>query len=149
MTTFTAQLKAFADKTKAQLDDVVGNVVVGMAESILLRSPVGNPDLWKSPAPKGYIGGHFRANWQLGLGEWPTATISGIDDSPGGGETLNRIRARIPADAAGKVYYIANLLPYANALEYGHSTQAPQGMVGLTVVQFDSIVTAAVQDTKS
>jgi len=35
-------------------------------------------------------------------------------------------------------------VPYARALEEGHSRQAPQGVVGLTVIQYQRIVDDAV-----
>lgn len=146
MTSFAAQIKAFADKTKEELDDTVALTVVKMAESVIKRSPVGNPSLWKSEAPKGYVGGHFRANWQLGIGEPAVGLVAGVDRS--GEQTLGKIAMEIPPDAAGRIYYICNNLPYARRLEYGHSTQAPQGMVGLTITQFQGVVSSAVSEAK-
>jgi hypothetical protein len=46
---------------------------------------------------------------------------------------------------AGHVHYIANNLPYAQALEDGHSTQSPpNAMVGLTVLKFQAIADVAI-----
>jgi hypothetical protein len=68
--------------------------------------------------------GLFRANWQASL------------DQPYTGATKTANRAGsidhvIPfAKAAnGHVFYLTNKVPYAQALEYGHSQQAPSGMV--------------------
>jgi hypothetical protein len=55
----------------------------------------------------------------------------------------------LPKDAAGKVHYITNNLPYAWRLEHGHSKQAPAGMVGLTVVEFAGIVDKAANDVRT
>ena len=44
---------------------------------------------------------------------------------------------------AGDVFYITNNLPYAMAIEMGHSQQAPQGMVRTTAEEFaDAVKTA-------
>ena len=68
--------------------------------------------------------GLFRANWQATLDQPYTGAV----------KTANRqgsIDHVIPlAKAAnGHVFYLTNKLPYAQALEYGHSAQAPDGMV--------------------
>ncbi len=44
-----------------------------------------------------------------------------------------------------KDIYIMNNLPYARALEYGHSKQAPAGVVRITLAEVDSYVEAAVR----
>lgn len=140
---FTLDLQKFAAKTKAKADDAVGNIVVRVAQELDKRSPVGDGAYWISPPPKGYIGGHFRANWQLGVGVLPRGERAGVD--PNGTVALPAIIAEIPEQAAGKVYFLANNTPYARRLEDGWSRQAPQGMVGLTAVMFQSIVNDAVR----
>ena len=50
----------------------------------------------------------------------------------------------IPGNAFGHVYYLMNNAPYANALENGHSMQAPAGVVGLTVAAWEIIVADSV-----
>ena len=153
MGSFALDLQRFADKCKERADDAVGNIIVRIAAEVDKRSPVGNPDAWseefKAVATElgwigpGYIGGHFRANWQLGVGAMPMGEIPGVDRT--GEKTQGRIIAEIPDQAAGKVYYIANNVPYAQRLEYGYSKQAPSGIVGLTVTMFQDIVREAVE----
>lgn len=143
MGSFTLDLQRFAEKCAERADDAVGNIVVRIAAELDKRSPVGDATYWKNPPPAGYIGGHFRANWQLGVGAMPMGEIPGVDRT--GEETQGRIMAEIPEQAAGKVYYIANNAPYAQRLEYGWSRQAPQGLVGLTVTMFQDIVRDAVE----
>jgi hypothetical protein len=55
----------------------------------------------------------------------------------------------IPEEAAGHVFHIANNLPYATRLKYDWSTQAPQGIVGLTVIAFEVIVGGIVAELKA
>lgn len=143
---FSLQLQKFAEKAGARADEAVSRIVIASAAKIDARSPVGNPELWKHPAPAGYVGGHFRANWQLGINELPRNELPGVDAS--GGETQAKLVAEVPDKAAGNVYYIANNVPYALRLEYGWSSQAPQGMVGLVATEMGKIVSQAVAGAK-
>ncbi|TLP74743.1 hypothetical protein FEA48_11045 [Pseudomonas nitroreducens] len=88
--------------------------------------------------PAGYVGGHFRANWQFGIGSAPGGEVDGID--PSGGATASRLVMEITALRAGEDAYLVNNTPYAIPLEYGHSTQAPAGMVRLAAADFGRIV---------
>lgn len=144
---FADDINKFAKKAIKNGDQVVRKTVVDITKSIMEMSPVGDPSQWQYPhAPKGYSGGHFRANWQLSIGSLPSGIIDGIDKS--GDKTLNKANALIPMDAAGKVYFFANNLPYADALEHGHSKQAPYGMVGLTKLKFRNIIDRATGELK-
>lgn len=140
MATFTLQLQQFADKTKAKADDLVGLVVVKIAQRLDERSPVGDATYWKSKPPKGYVGGFFRGSWMLGVGNVPSGRGT-ID--PSGAATVERIVAEVPADAAGKLFYLANTAPYGERIEEGWSRQAPSGLVALTALEFSSVVAQA------
>lgn len=156
-TTFALQLKAFADKAGAAADLVVKKVVIDMGTRVVERSPVGNRELWADNKvrmekglplqPKGYIGGRFRANWQYGNytgGGLPMSSLPDIDAS--GQVSIDRITSGVPSDAAGMIHVLRNNLPYALRLEEGWSTQAPAGMVGITVREFQAIVDKAVKE---
>jgi hypothetical protein len=138
---FADSLQAFATKTKGKLDDTVTGVVTELSSRVIHRTPVGDPKLWKNPPPKDYVPGRARGNWQLEVGGMPSSETGRLDKV--GEVTLGAITARIPAQSAGRVYFIANLVPYGPRLEDGWSTQAPAGMVGLTAIEFPQIVAAA------
>jgi hypothetical protein len=138
MTTFELDLQKFAAKAKSRADSVVHGIVAEITAKIDERSPVGDAKYWKRPPPPGYIGGHFRGNWQLGVDSYPGGTLSRID--PTGTATVAAIIGAIPAQAAGHVFTIANNLPYAVRLEEGWSHQQPEGIVGRTAVEFQIIV---------
>lgn len=141
---FSDEIAKFAKKATSAGDFIVRDAMFKIMKSIDDRSPVGNPTgggkggvpPWKSAPPIGYVGGHFRANWQLGIGTMPTGEIPGTAHEG----ALEKEQAKIPTKAAGKVYYYANNVPYAQVLEDGHSLQAPYGMVGLTKIQFQDII---------
>ena len=84
--------------------------------------------------PEGYVGGRFKNNWYVGLDSQPTET-NDIPDASGQGSN-SRGLAVLEVFRVGQVnsIYFTNNLPYAQALEDGHSKQAPGGMVGLTAL---------------
>lgn len=126
---FSLQLATFAKKAGANADLVVRKVVLDVGKSVVEKSPVDT--------------GRFRANWQHSVGESNDATSEAVD--PSGSATIATLGASIAATpAAGQTHYLTNSLPYAIPLENGHSKQAPAGMVGITVVEYQSFVDSAV-----
>jgi len=148
---FTLQLGAFVNAYRARAYDVVREVVIEVAKNLEKASPVGNRELWAAnikrkarglpPLPEGYVGGTFRHNWQYGndLSGVPTGVLVGTEN-----DSVERISAQIPAvGAANMKHTLINNTAYALELERGHSGQAPQGMVGLAVVEFQDAVDKA------
>jgi hypothetical protein len=141
---FALAISKFAAKAEANADKVVANVVLEVRNRLVLRSPVDT--------------GRFRSNWFISEGQRASGTTSATTpDAEQGIATLEK--------AAGKLFFIQNNLPYGPTLEYGgypnppksktgktidgFSTQAPAGMVGLTVLEFASITDAEVQKVKT
>lgn len=91
---------------------------------------------------QGYVGGRFRANWVMTVTTAPTGTTEDVD--PSGAATMAKHQVVASAAAMGNVYWLLNNLPYAIPLEHGHSTQAPEGMVGITAARFQEFVRKAV-----
>jgi hypothetical protein len=145
MAQFELDLKRLVSELKSNADLVVRRIIFGVAERIDMRSPVGNPELWKNAAPKGYVGGHFRANWQLGVNRVPEGEIVGEDKD--GKKTQEAIKSSVPTPSYGPpVYYLVNNVPYAIRLEEGWSKQAPpQGIVQLTVIEYQNVVREAIR----
>lgn len=144
--TFTVALKKFAEKAKGNADKVVRKTILDMGSSLVLKSPVGNAALWSPqslPAPAGYVGGRFRANWQYGVGEPNRAIVNKVD--PSGELAIAGIVGKLEPGALGKVHWLTNSLAYGPRLEDGYSTQAPSGMVALTVLQFRNFIKEAVR----
>lgn len=146
---FGLDISAFVAKAKANMNAVTRKVVLDVGTSLVEKTPVGDGALWKHPPPKGYVGGRARANWSYQentLAEVLDAAYLAAD--PSGRETIARIASSIPNIAAGKIHFLVNRLPYIQRLEGGWSTQAPNGMVALTVIEFRNIVAAAVAEVK-
>lgn len=84
--------------------------------------------------PERYVGGRFKNNWYVGFDSQPTESNDTPDASGQGSNS--RGLAVLEVFRVGHVssIYFTNNLPYAQALENGHSSQAPGGMVGLTAL---------------
>jgi hypothetical protein len=147
MAAFADQINSFVSQTKARLNLATGYVVSDLAARIDERSPVGNPAAWVRPPPPDYKPGAFRGNWQLGVDSVPSGETGRID--PSGETTQAALRAAIPEQAGGHIYYITNNRVYGPRLEDGWSSQAPAGMVGITALEFPQVVRAAAERAKA
>lgn len=119
------------------VQQVQRKVALDLLTRVVNKSPVGNPSLWKRPAPKGYAGGTFRNFWQVNL-------TGQVPDPPDTRPTANAVeagRAAIATMAPFQTSYIVNGMPYAERLNQGWSTQAPAGFLELAVEE----VTSALQ----
>ena len=129
---FSKDINKFVNKTTTKTDDVFRKTALGVFGAVVKATPVGDPDLWNGKkAPPGYVGGHARANWQMGINTIPVGEVDGtsIPNPPNTGA----VKAR-------DVVYITNNVPYIEALEHGHSKQAAAGMVKVTLLQFKGLV---------
>lgn len=135
MSAFMKSINAFVDKSKA---DMVTVVKVGCAQIInefIDMSPVGQPSIWQSKPPKGYIGGRFRANWQVTFNTPSVMEIRTAKDDPTGQVALEEGTEKAMTFNLGvDAVYFTNNVPYAYRLEMGHSTQAPNGVVRIAAL---------------
>jgi hypothetical protein len=97
-------------------------------------------------AGQGYVGGRFRGNWQFSIDAPATGELDRID--PSGSQAIADLQAQVQALTIGQTAYIVNNLIYAVPLEYGHSTQAPHGMVRVTLANFQRIVDEAIRNNQ-
>lgn len=94
--------------------------------------------------------GLFRGNWQVTFNSAPLYAIPNRDQN--GARTIAEADARINQLFRGgggvmKVYF-SNMLIYANALEYGHSKQAPAGVMGIVSLRLRSFMANAIKKTR-
>lgn len=128
---FGVALDDFVKKAKGNMDAVVRKIVLDMGTRIIRRSPVRT--------------GRFRANWQYGETIRPEGVTIDVDKN--GTATIRKLSAAMSKrGAAGRIHWLTNNLPYARRLEDGWSQQAPAGMVGLTVVEYQEIVRNAAKE---
>lgn len=112
------------------LDKDFGATTFAILRNLIAGSPVGNPDLWINPPPPGYVGGHFRRNWQVTVGGFAETELEGEDNT--GASSLASGKAVIDGfvrSGGGANLVIQNNVPYANRLAQGWSRQAKAGWV--------------------
>lgn len=110
---FEADIDAYAKHLNRDVARVTAEVIIETFSKIVQKTPVDT--------------GRARASWGVDS-EWGTY----VADEDGKGE--NQIGKVTPqACEMKRVWYIYNNLKYIRSLEYGHSKQAPQGMVRLSV----------------
>jgi hypothetical protein len=98
-------------------------------------------------APAGYTGGRFRGNWQVSL-DAPATGETGVIDKSGGATKAAGGLVMASFKVGTKSIYFCNNVPYAYLLEFGHSKQAPGGMVRITAEEFQRFFTEAVQEVR-
>ena len=111
-------------------------LAIELLSRIIDKNPVGNPDLWKGPAPKGYVGGRSRSNWQVAVTQPPETSVTGIDAS--GGSALTAGLGHLATSKPFGTVWIFNNVRYITALEEGHSSQAPAGMVAVSLAEIEA-----------
>ena len=97
---------------------------------------------FKSPVDKGT----FKNNWFTEINGISTKITANTDVS--GSERLNEALAESLRIKIGDSISFVNNLPYAIKLEYGHSLQAPQGMVRITAANWNGIVAKAARNNR-
>jgi hypothetical protein len=115
-----AALRSSAAKTGRTLDEMVQKIAERMFENIVRRTPVDT--------------GWARANWIPSITA-PDVTSPGTPP-PGKSappDALPKISAAVRQGKTGDVFFLTNSVPYIIPLEYGHSKQAPAGMVRLSI----------------
>src|SRR5690554_3218372 len=118
---FSKQLTAFVTGAQEKIDKTVKGATVTVASNVIFATPVDT--------------GAARGNWQTSVGQ-PKA---GVTDRSGADAAISELVATVP-DEAGSVVYVSNNLPYIRKLEYGHSQQAPKGMVRVSATEWPRIV---------
>lgn len=129
---FRAQVRKFRKRIRENSERAWRGFAFNVAREIVMRSPV---DL-----------GRFRGNWNVQFDTSPQ-TSEGLDRD--GGPTLQRIASQLAGYKSGKRFWLLNHLPYSIPLEYGHSRQAPQGMVRLTVQRARPLMREAVRGLRT
>jgi len=120
--TFAADLRKFAEKAGKSLDATCRGVAIKWFSSTVMSTPVDT--------------GRLRGNWQL-TRDQPAGGISARLDPLGVGVVSD---ITLHVGGVGTVNYLTNNLPYAEAIEYGHSKQAPSGMVRINFARIKGIV---------
>ncbi len=132
--------KQFVKLTVDSASKQVGAVLE--ASSILFnnikeRTPVGDPTLWHPPyAPPNYVPGTLKASWEI------SDTNASRNSTTGRFTTTNDMIGNHGIKVLIENTSIYNRQPYAARVEDGWSTQAPQGMLRISCLEWSGIVDA-------
>ena len=129
---FELQLAEFAAQANGAVDVSLREIIVKIGMSLISMSPVDT--------------GRFRGNWQFSIAAPAVGTLDTLD--PTGEQATARLVGDSIEFRAGSTAFIVNNLPYAIPLEYGHSDQAPGGMVRITQARFQQIVEEAIRNNQ-
>ena len=123
---FSDDLKKEAGNVTKAIEETVKVTAISLFSGVITRSPVGNTSLWKTKyPPANYVGGQFRSNWFLSFDTPSNKTTSNTNEGNQRASEVSGIAQRDYSDT----YILTNNLPYSEAIESGHSTQAPAGVV--------------------
>jgi len=133
MASLGEQLRQMAERKKAAIEMAVRKTVLDLGASMVEMSPVDT--------------GRFKNNWQYGV----NAINYDASRSPGtsGADSLNAITTGVASWKPGETMFITNSLPYAYRLENGWSKKAPNGMVKVTLVNFEAHFNRALREAQA
>lgn len=118
------------------LEDCIELFAVKVHTDLVRRSPVDT--------------GRYRGNWQVTANSTPLYALNQYDKH--GDKTIaegkRAIFAIMRGGGAVRSIYFSNMLIYANALEYGHSKQAPAGVLGIVAAKLRTYIAEAIKESR-
>lgn len=122
---FSDDLERYIAETTEKLTKVKRMSAFDLFSSIVIQTPV--------------LEGVLRNNWYANLGSGSTATTTASSSSAA--TVTSRIQQELTGTDLVKDIYFTNNLPYAYRIEFdGHSAKAPEGMVRINCLRWDTIV---------
>ena len=131
MASFSEQIGNATLKISTAHDKIVRTATLELFSGVIKSTPVDT--------------GRAKGAWQCSVNAPKPGQSERLD--PSGGAALAEVNANTP-QGAGQVTYLANNLPYIERLEYGHSKQAPNGMVRINMDRVSKMVEKAVAKHK-
>ena len=134
---FNESVDAWINAVENGLEDVIEIFGGKVQEALVKASPVDT--------------GRFRGNWQITANKPPLYALNNYDRD--GADTIaegkRALYAIMRGGGAVRSIYFSNMLIYANALEYGHSKQAPAGVVGIVAARLRSFMAQAIRESRA
>ena len=126
---FNLDLKNFTNKAEKNSEKIFRGTAISLFGRIIKRTPVDS--------------GRLKGNWQVDVNQPATGNVENIDATPvkamSGGSAI-KIQAGIGKPSLSDTIYMVNNLPYAKTIEGGSSTQAPSGMVAVSLTEFKRVL---------
>lgn len=132
LVTFEADIKAFAELLDLSQKTIVQKIALDLFARI-----IGNYQTHRHPVDTG----RARSGWGLTL-------VASIETPPEGSYPTPPPLPDVSQLDGKVIVYILNSVPYIEALEDGHSKQAPAGMVRLSILEVESEIEAILEANK-
>lgn len=116
---FSLQVQRWAERVKLDVQTFTRLVALKVHDRVVERTPVDT--------------GRARASWTIVAGETADTSVAPEGFAGGAEAAAAFARQKQASLALANSYVVANNLPYIEALENGHSKQAPAGMAALAV----------------
>lgn len=134
-TQFNVDMAKAIENSMKNAETIVMRATVGLFRSIVLKTPVDT--------------GYLAANWQIGIAS-PKANVVNYLDPEKEHTLLNGAKEVAKWTLNDKTIWISNNVEYAEDIEYGRSrVKAPQGMVRVSLREFDAIFKGAAMSVNS
>jgi len=111
---FSRAIEEVAGTFQIELETAIRKAVLDLFRAIFRDSPVAT--------------GRLRASWSLTIDESDAHVMGEEYNDPRGAMREALDRAQSAGFGLGDVVYLINNVEYAEAIEYGHSQKAPEGM---------------------
>lgn len=119
---FGSDLKKFSNTVGVSLDKVVKKVSFELHKKVIVKTPVDT--------------GRARSSWNINAGRVdPSVQPEGRRGRSGATGIALRKQTNFDLPSPYSRVYITNNLPYITVLEDGSSTQAPRGMVRISIIE--------------
>ena len=135
---FSIDISKFVKKVPDKVNEMVRKIVFDVYRNVVMRTP--------------FDTGRAMGNWQIDIDRMPTdileATGQAMQDAVAQ-QLINKSHTIIAKIKNNSVIYIINNCEYIIPLEHGHSRlQAPQGMVKITIEEYQQYVKKASRSLK-
>lgn len=119
---FERDMQAAVEKAEKAATAAVRATALQLFTSVIERTPVAT--------------GRARGNWRTST----LAPAQGIIERTDGNAAINEVNLKTATFRLADTIYLSNNLPYIERLEDGYSTQAPTGMVQVSVDAFERAI---------
>jgi len=123
---FNKDIEAFKNKAEKAASAIVRGSFLAIVGKIIVRTPVDT--------------GRLRGNWITTVNNPSTRQLSDKDKS--GRKAVGFAKETSKAFKLGESLFMVNNLPYVGPIENGSSQQAPSGMVKVSILGLQGVVSA-------
>ena len=121
---FGKQLRKARLEIISETDDMRKAITIELFNSVILDTPVDT--------------GRARGNWQCSGGSPMLNSVERED--PTGSQATSEVVSKVESSFGDGSMFLSNNLPYIQRLEFGHSKQAPAGMVRKNIARIEQII---------